>query len=359
MMDVKKDLSVITNYAKGKSPEELVQKSEKWGIKGEARWGGREYTLESIEMIVNSSDPNQKIELSRYFFEHDGLYKKLCLYYATLLKYSGILIPNPAFGHKLSDKAVSKRYFNGLEFLQRVPFKSMQQRFAQKALVEGAYYGVVTTSSKTKLVVIDLPAEWCRSRFRDGEGNDIIEFNVDYFNGVAFSDYKDQILDAFPKFIRQFYRRHKTGWVMIPAESGLYFSFSDDGIPLFLETIPSCVQYDDAVDTERERELEEIRKIIVQKVPHLTDGQLLFEPDEALEMHQGAVEMMKGNKNLSILTTYADVDAIISKTSADNVSNSLEKCFRMCIQKQELVLNYLRQLALKHLVLLSRQICRS
>jgi hypothetical protein len=35
--------------------------------------------------------------------------------------------------------------------------------------------------------------------------------------------------------------------------------------------------------------------------------------------------MLKGNKNVSVLTTYADVDSITSKTSADTVSNNLEK----------------------------------
>ena len=35
--------------------------------------------------------------------------------------------------------------------------------------------------------------------------------------------------------------------------------------------------------------------------------------------------MMKNNKNVSVLTTYADVDAIVSRTSVDNASNNLEK----------------------------------
>jgi hypothetical protein len=68
-----------------------------------------------------------------------------------------------------------------------------------------------------------------------------------------------------------------------------------------------------------------VRKIIVQKIPHLQDGTLLFEPVEAEELHQGAVNALQGNKNISVLTTYADVEAIISKTSSDNVNNSLEK----------------------------------
>jgi len=52
---------------------------------------------------------------------------------------------------------------------------------------------------------------------------------------------------------------------------------------------------------------------------------LLFEPQEAEVMHSGAVEMMKGNKNISVLTTYADVDAIVSKASSEATTNSLEK----------------------------------
>jgi len=35
--------------------------------------------------------------------------------------------------------------------------------------------------------------------------------------------------------------------------------------------------------------------------------------------------MLKQNKNVSVLTTYADVDAIVSKTTSEAVSNNLEK----------------------------------
>jgi hypothetical protein len=57
----------------------------------------------------------------------------------------------------------------------------------------------------------------------------------------------------------------------------------------------------------------------------LTDGRLLFEPEEAEEIHRGTVGMLRGNKNVSVLTTYADVDAIASKTSADGVESTLTK----------------------------------
>jgi hypothetical protein len=109
---------------------------------------------------------------------------------------------------------------------------------------------------------------------------------------------------------------------MIPKELGVCFPFFD-GRPLLLNIIPATIDYDDAVASEREREAEEIRKIIVQKIPHLNDGRLLFEPDEAVEIHRGAVGMVRNNKNTSVLTTYADVDAITSKASVEGSSTTL------------------------------------
>jgi hypothetical protein len=35
--------------------------------------------------------------------------------------------------------------------------------------------------------------------------------------------------------------------------------------------------------------------------------------------------MMHGNKNISVLTTYADVDSVVSNTSSEASTNALEK----------------------------------
>ena len=98
-----------------------------------------------------------------------------------------------------------------------------------------------------------------------------------------------------------------------------------NGYPIFLDIIPATIEYDQARDINKKRDLEEIRKIIVQKIPHLQDGGLLFEPDGAEVMHDGTVKMMQGNENVSVLTTYADVDGIVSKTSNDNATATIEK----------------------------------
>ena len=289
----------------------------------------RDYTAEEIEKIVTSGDVENQIQLSRNYFYKNGFYKRIILYYATLLKYTGVLIPNPAPKQNLSNTKIQERYYKAVDFIERTRLESLLTECSIRALRDGCYYGVIQTNDKSSFALLDLPVGYCTSRFKDIHGNDVIEFDTRYFNSIHDEDKRNDALDTYPKFISRHYNRWKknrvkTSWVIIPSDIGVCFPFLD-GRPLFLNVIPATIQYDDAVETERERALEEIRKIIVQKIPHLTDGGLLFEPEEAEEIHRGTVGMMKPNKNVSVLTTYADVDAIVSHTAADSVSNNLEK----------------------------------
>lgn len=290
----------------------------------------RKYTPEEIENIIASGSLTEQRELSRNYFKKDGYYKQIIIHYATLLRYSGLLIPNPSLGKKLSTSHISKKYYGAVDYIERMNLPVMLTNCALKALVDGCYYGVITELSKTNFAVLDLPAAYCQSRFADLNGNDLIEFDVSYFNTIIDVEAKRQALNNYPKFIRDAYKKwQKQGsstnqWVIIPGDIGICFPFFD-GRPLFLSVIPATIDYDEAITTERERDAEEIRKILVQKIPHLQDGRLLFEPDEAAEMHEAAVGMLKGNKNISVLTSYADVDAIVSKTSGEAVAATLEQ----------------------------------
>lgn len=296
----------------------------------------REYTLEEVEKIIQSGSLEEQQKLSRNYFYKDGLYKRLVIHYATLLKYVGILIPNPSFGKSLSTPHINKRYFNAVDFVDRLNIPILLTNCAQRAIVDGCYYGLLQSVSKEGVTVLDLPSNWCCTRFKDTLGNDIIEFDVSYFNTIMDESEREEALKVYPKVISGAYRKWKKGkagkWVFIPSDIGICFPFFDNR-PLFLSTIPETIRYDETIEIEQERDADEIRKILVQKIPHLTDGRLVFEPDEAEEMHAGAVGMLKTNKNVSVLTTYADVDAIVSKTAAENAHNSIEKMMQNVYNK--------------------------
>lgn len=312
-----------------KSQENMVVKNNAVDLVGSRRYRHAEYTIEEVDRIIHSGSLQAQQQLSRTFFYTDGFYKRILIYYATLLKYMGILIPNPTINQSLSNPPLQKRYTNALNFIENSSIQTLFTECSLKVLIDGCYYGIVQSFGKDKFTLMDLPTQYCRSRFKDLSGHDVVEFNVLYFESILDTSVRQETLNAYPKVIRSYYKKWvagklSTSWVVLPAELVVYFSLFE-AVPLFLNVIPATMQYDDTVDTERERDLEEIRKIIVQKIPHLTDGGLLFEPQEAEVIHEGTVGMLRQNKNVSVLTTYADVDAIVSKTTSDAVSNNLEK----------------------------------
>ena len=292
----------------------------------------RDYTIDDVQNIINSGSSSEQQKLSRSYFNKGGYYTQIVLHYATLLTYAGLLIPNPSSGKSLSTSHIQKRYYGAMDYIERMQLPTFFANCAVRALTDGGYYGIVTELDKSVFTTIDLPAEYCRSNFKDPMGNDVIEFNLAYFRSIVDEQDRKGALAAYPKIISKAFKEWDNGkrassWFIVPSEIAICFPLLC-GRPPFLSVIPATIDYDEAVITEHERDQEEIRKIIVQKIPHLTDGRLLFEPEEALEIHSGTVGMLKGNKNISVMTTYADVDAIASKTQSDSRSDTLDKMER-------------------------------
>lgn len=299
-------------------------------------WGRRvvkpplkDYTREEIQRIIDSNNIEQQRRLSENYFYKSGFYRRILLHYAVLLKYTGILIPNVNMETNINTPVFKKKYAGSLKFLENVDVSNFCTNVALNALIYGTYYGLMVKADKKGIVVLDLPHQFCVTRFKDYFGNDIIDFDLHYFDTISNPKRKEQILNCYPAFIRRAYKAKKKTlddyWVTIPVEYGICFPFLD-GRPSFLNIIPAAIDYEDAVETEKEKAEDEIKKIIVQHIPHNNStNELVFEPEESEVMHEGAVKMLKGNKNVSVLTTYADVEALVSKTTNDSSVNNLEK----------------------------------
>ena len=63
---------------------------------------------------------------------------------------------------------------------------------------------------------------------------------------------------------------------------------------------------EDYRDINKQRNLLALKRIVTQEIPH--DGlNLLFEPDEALEIHDGVVEMLSESPDTDVITSYGKV----------------------------------------------------
>jgi hypothetical protein len=56
--------------------------------------------------------------------------------------------------------------------------------------------------------------------------------------------------------------------------------------------------------------MQKLLKIIVQKLPMDKNGDLIFDVDEARDIHNNAVKMLKRAVGVDVLTTFAEIDAI-------------------------------------------------
>ena len=291
----------------------------------------KEYNEEEIKRIIDSGTLQQQQDLSYSYYSIDGFYRRICIYYATILKYLGILIPDPAFGHTITEENISRRYHKALDFIDKASIPALATNMMIKAVVYGVYYGVIQTLDKEHFAILDLPVGYCYTRYKDASGNDLIEFDLRYFATLSEADgTRERALCAYPKEIVRAWKRWENGkgsqYYLIPSSIGICIPFFD-GRPFFLPAIPSIVNYRDYEAMEKKKDADEIKKILIQKIPHLTtNGELLFEPPEAEEIHRGTVNMLKNNSNISVLTTYADVDVQGTNTQNESVTkNNLEK----------------------------------
>jgi hypothetical protein len=245
----------LTSFARAKdkmiATNDRAYNADNWSQYHPCHDRKREYTLKDIQEIIDHGTLESQQKLSRYYFSRDGYYKQIIIHYATLLKYTGLLIPNPKNGKSLSTSHISKRYYSAMDFVENMSLPLFFTECAQRALVDGSYYGLKVDTERDTFSVIDLPSGYARSRFKDTEGNNLVEFDLRYFDTIKDEEAKKAALNAYPKAVKKAYdqfskkRGNKPNWYFVPSNIGICFPFFD-GRPLFLSVIPKTLEYDAA-----------------------------------------------------------------------------------------------------------------
>ena len=137
----------LDSFAKAK--ERMIATNDNaYGVNKSSYWSHREtlrdYSTEEVHCIINSGSASEQQKLSRSYFNKGGYYTQIVLHYATLLTYAGLLIPNPSAGKDLSTSHIQKRYYNAMDYVERMQLPTFLTNCAVRALTDGCYYGLVT-----------------------------------------------------------------------------------------------------------------------------------------------------------------------------------------------------------------------
>lgn len=279
----------------------------------------REYSKEEIHRIVSGGTAVERAELSEYFFSVSGLYKRIILHYATFLTYSWVMVPHvKKMGDKMTDKKNKKTYFDAAEFCSSFGIERKCTTFAKEVLVKGGYYGIIHDNGQD-IAIQDLPFEFCRSRFKNHQDVDIVEFDMRFFDKIRDEELRKQILKTYPVVIQKGYRAYKNGkdpWIFLPPELGIYFTFFEER-PYFLDLIPLIDDLEDYKEIDKNRNMLSLKRIFTQEIPH-HEMNLVFEPEEAAEMHAGVLDMLADNPDVDVVTTYGHPDLLDLSGDADD-----------------------------------------
>lgn len=270
-------------------------------------------------------------EISNYFYQTNGIYSRVCDYFAYLYRYDWYIAPE-IYDDKVKDEKVLKDFKFLLQFLDGSHIKKVCGDIALSVIKNGAYYGYIVPSSKG-VIIQELPVGYCRSRFNCGNAP-TVEFNMRFFDDYfADNGQRLSILKMFPKEFQRGYTLFKqgklqsdrlghleeSGWYLLDPASSIKFSFNNNDQPLFINAIPALLDLDAAQDLDRRKQMQDLLKIVIQKLPLDKNGDLIFDIDEARDIHNNAVDMLQHAIGVDVLTTFAEIsveDMSDSNTSA-------------------------------------------
>lgn len=295
----------------------------------------------SIITAIDQKDYKQLRLVSQFYFDTEGIYHRMCEYLAYLFRYDYYVISTLAQkGKKGKDenKKIQSQFHNVLSYLDKSNLKNRFRNISLTVVKDGVYYGYKVDDNE-KITLQDLPADYCRSRFVVN-GKPVVEFNMKYFE-ETFRDnnYREKILKVFPKEFAKGYDLYKkgllppetmgdsAGWYMLDPQKAVKFNLNGSDVPYLVSCIPSIIDLKEARDLEKKKMLQQLAKIIIQKLPIDKNGDLVFDIDEAKDLHNNAVAMLESVIGADVLTTFADISVEdMDTTSATTVkSDSLTK----------------------------------
>ena len=119
-------------------------------------------------------------EISNYFYKASGIYQRVCNYAATMYRYDWYVVPEVFDEAAKTNEKILTDLHKVLHYLDNSYIAKVCGDIALGVVKNGAYYGYIVHSPKG-VVIQELPINYCRSRFNQGN-LPVVEFNMKFFD---------------------------------------------------------------------------------------------------------------------------------------------------------------------------------
>lgn len=306
------------NKAKGLIPSNLLQSNI-----------GLEYTVEDVEDAITANEEKTLRDISNYFFRRGGIYSNLIQYKSDLVSPKYIVSLTNIEENSEPLELVGE----GLDFIDKFSLDKQYSEIIQDILKEGVSYRYYVEGD-TAITLQKLPVNYCRSRFQANNLN-TVEFDPQYFD-KEFRDAaeRDQVLDMYPKEVQKAYSKYKAGslkresggyWILLDVNNAVAFTLNGETIPPYMSVITNIIELKEERILNKKRMEQELRKILVQKIPTDKDGNFLLSAEESKSLHKFAKEVLGNNDEIDVLTTFAETEIMDVQDSQKVQQNTIDK----------------------------------
>ena len=271
----------------------------------------------AVLRAINEYDLKGMREISDFFYKTSGIYARIIRYLSFMYRYDWYVTPY-VNDTKIKNEFLLDGFNKSLSTLDNFNVKKVLGEVALKVLLHGCYYGYKVTQNNS-VVLQELPSDYCRSRFNYGN-KPAVEFNLKFFDD-SFRDagQRQRVLKMFPPEFSKAYQMYKTGklpaeyigdtsgWYLLDPKQTVKFTANGEDYPAFISVIPLILDLDEAQALDRKKTMQKLLKIVIQKMPLDKQGELLFDVEEAQQLHNNAVQMLGKAIGVDVLTTFAEV----------------------------------------------------
>lgn len=290
---------------------------------------------DNVMQAIANRDLVKMREISEYFYRTSGVYARILRYMAFMYRYDWYVTPY------VNDKSVKEEkllegFTKCLNLLDNFGVKKQFGEIALEILKYGCYYGYKVKTADG-VVLQQLPVNYCRTRYKSGK-HCVVEFQMSFFDTFRNADLKMKILKIFPPEFAKGYVLFKqgklksedsgdTGWYPLDPEMTVRLTANGEEYPAFIAVIPYLIDLDEAQDLDKQKTRQRLLKILIQKMPLDKNGDLIFDVDEAQQLHNNAVKMLSRAIGIDVLTTFADVSVedMAESTVASAQNDDLER----------------------------------